>query len=135
MPDGMDCPAPTTRELLPCEQTFRQRLLDVAWATENTLYPEFFTMRRYTHECGTPGCALGNYLSCQELHPFQWNAVTEKLCTPQGLRISLPHLMETHFGLSHKESERLFGSRGCDNAQTPQEAAAYIRQFVANKYG
>ena len=40
---------------------------------------------------------------------------------------------ETHFGLSRDEYYEIFGVRGCGEAKTGKQAAAYIQKFIERK--
>lgn len=81
----------------------------------------------YTHPCGTPACALGHWAVA---NPDRWSFA----CGTPYLILSasgVSRCAQSEFGLSWHESEEIFGSEGCDFAETAKQAADYIRDFVA----
>jgi hypothetical protein len=108
-----------------------QRLLDVAQACRETKFPEKFDMSRYTHFCGTPGCAIGNYAAREDLQDLLY-------LTNGTLHFRSPTLMSGGvilgwFGISSTEWHELFGHMGCNHAKTASAAADFIEQFVSKK--
>ncbi len=139
-----------------------RRLLNVAKALRESEHPELFTMESYVNNaeglsdrfersdvpenwCGTPACALGHY-----------GARTDLQRKIRIARISLgfddaPYFglrygnnrdvgyaddaMLNHFGLERYEAHSLFCPSGCGGAKTPSQAAKFIEDFVAQKYG
>ncbi len=104
-----------------------------------------FCMKRFVNACGSPACALGTYAHRRDLQrafkigeagmafPRPW------VTTAGGVAIYIADpsrsegpVME-HFGLTLRETVKLFGERGCGRAKTEHEAAAYIRAFVKRK--
>lgn len=69
--------------------------------------------------CGTPACVWGHY---NNAHPRAF---------ARDAGVMVPAMQ--HFGVTYDEAAELFGSRGCGNAKTGPEAAAYIRAFVKRK--
>ncbi len=126
------------------DQTYRERLLNVAKALREAPIPEAFHMRWFTHSdrqqqfpCGTPMCALGHYAARTDL---QSEFLIDSWGTMQAIdEKGEPHCdrmkaAQIHFGLTDKELEEIFEIHGCGDAQTPMQAAQYIEGFVARKY-
>jgi len=117
------------------------RLLNVAKACEETPYSEMFDMNRYAHCRGTPACALGNYAARVDLQSnFRFTEsygefkLVDNVSTFDGLFVMVSNTsICAHFGITNDEEMCLFEVRGCGDAQTPQEAADYIRKFVKAK--
>lgn len=115
----------------------KERLLNVSRALRESPAPEHFNMSIYVHECGTPACALGHYGLRQDLQsllvyapdkPYGKDlrsAETRQLVSYQDYEVL------EHFGITYDQSEELFDSDGCGNAQTAIEAAQYLEEFVA----
>lgn len=112
--------------------TFRaDRLANVSRALRESPAPERFTMRRFTNQCGSPACAFGHYAARADL---QQAFYLDTHGSP--LSIDGEHFVDTiktHFGIDELETTELFGGFGCDNAQTPEAAAAYIDCFIERK--
>ncbi len=110
-------------------QIQKKRLLNVAKALREAPEPSKFTMVRYFNYCGTPACALGHYVFRTDLQKtFAKNDFIRG-----GLSSYTDDSVLTHFGISNRESEDLFGDDGCDMADTAIEAAKYIENFVENR--
>lgn len=109
----------------------KERLLNVAKALRESEHPERFTMRTIAHSCGTPACALGHYAARRDLQDaFILLKHGELRATGDA---ASPFLAELeHFDISRAEEEKLFGVWGCNDAQTPLQAAEYIERFVAS---
>lgn len=122
-----------------------QRLLNVAKALRESIKPEDFTMDCYINECGTPACAFGHY-ACRGDLQNEFHLVTEKSTDTDGT-FSIDYFVVhkdndggelsfeddevlTHFDITYDDSFDLFGYDGCDDAETPLEAAKYIEEFV-----
>lgn len=109
----------------------KERLLNVAKALREAPEPEKFTMIQFVHlapegGCGSPACALGHYAFRQDLQ----SAFTQDTFGPQsGIGCASEEVLE-HFGITEMQACQLFDSRGCDDANTPTEAADYIEKFV-----
>lgn len=101
--------------------------------------PQRFTMRRFIHPCGMPTCVLGHYAARQDVqHTFT---------TGSGLAGTGFYLISdeshclfadgkevcAHFGLKPTDANELFGPEGCNKAVLPDEAAAYIENFLEEK--
>jgi hypothetical protein len=84
--------------------------------------PRAFTMERYFHKCGSPGCVLGHYQAATKV--FGKNMDDSKMIQVDTTG---------HFGISVDEESELFSWYGCNYAKTPKAAAKYIRQFVKRK--
>jgi hypothetical protein len=121
------------------QQTFRQRLLNVARALRESPDAAKFTMETFFRvRCGTPACALGHYACRTDLQSaFAWDKrdyyPTDK-ATGNSFGYDERPVLE-HFGLSAPEACELFATDGCDNAVTATDAAEYIEHFVQRKYG
>ena len=113
-----------------------ERLLNVAKALEESPNPDKFTMETFGHDCGTPACALGHYASRQDLQDAFLLDRDGFLRDGDGFTICYddPDLLE-HFDIRDFEAAELFSAIGCAAAETPREAANYIRAFVAKRRG
>lgn len=129
----------------------RKRLLNVARALRESPKPEDFTMVGYANLCGTPACALGHYAARTDLQKVFRLVVSVYVANYDGNRYTNPPLrlrarprvrdaigyahteVLEHFGINVPAAEELFGSRGCNRAQTAIEAAEYIERFVAER--
>jgi hypothetical protein len=126
-----------------------ERLLNVARALREAPDNGNFTMEFYCwsgkeFDCGTPACAIGHYAARQDLQRLffidehgalmvhypngDWNIIVSS--DPYNPSVPLQH-----FGITHEEWGELFYIDGCGNAATAIEAAEYIEQFVAKKFG
>lgn len=114
-----------------------ERSLNVARALREGK-PEDFDMHDYVNYCGTPACALGHFASRGDLQAF--------LKIYRGPESQTPYLVYAdtgaaafhdadevyeYFDIDEDESDELFNSHGCGNAQTNIQAAEYIEDFVA----
>lgn len=112
---------------------YRQRLLNVVKALRETSRPERFDMGRWGGFCGTPACAIGHYAARRDLQrTFSLSFWRGKLKV-RGDRPAYPEI-STHFGITDMEATELFGTRGCLDAQTVDEAIPYIEAFVERKF-
>jgi hypothetical protein len=114
----------------------KERLLNVAKALRESPKPKAFTMVKI-HTCGTPACALGHYAARRDLQQmFQLSpdgTVSEMKIGVWGATRSTQcwlRFVAHHFDVTSREAYHLFGGFGCNNAQTPNEAAEYIERFV-----
>lgn len=119
-----------------------ERLLNVARACRETKFPDQFTMKCFARdECGSPGCALGNYAVRHDLQDaFSLRYAEKNGGTAQLVRrddeyntflgYDSREVVE-HFGLTKGEAGVLFGEDGCGDARVASEAAAYIEQWAA----
>lgn len=121
---------PTVRRL---KAIHRKRLENVARALMESPNPEHFSMETFAsdHSCGTPACALGHYAWRTDLQgAFRLreigDVVTRDGRRPENWFGYVCH----HFGISLYEYIELFSNAGCGNAKTPEQAAAYILDFV-----
>ncbi len=113
--------------------------LDAAQKRQDSLpLHKRFTMATWGHEaigtneCGTPACALGHYAVTKEAQSRGWNlSIYGHLETPT--RSDVMKSARKEFDINDQEIDRLFSGSGCGGAQTPREAANYIREFVFNK--
>lgn len=123
-----------------------RRLLQLAVVLDNThaeqaLQPERprYNQGKWTHPCGTPACSLGNWAFA---NPARW-VLTKRADPVHGL---IPRLKvrakrrgdalsdaQKDFKLDFSEAYSLFSGSGCAGAKTAQEAANFVRLFVARK--
>ncbi len=122
------------------KKVFARRLLKVAQALRESPDPGKFTMVQFGHGCGTPACALGHYAARRDLqktfklNPDAYSKNESMLVNNTGFRVGYDDTeIENHFGIDSEESDELFNGSGCDDAQTPKQAAKYIETFVACK--
>jgi hypothetical protein len=101
-----------------------------------------FSMYQYAHTCGTPSCVLGWLTVLGDRQPFKLgpdpddDSMQTLLWADTGETISYySKRFQDHFGLDVDEGYELFGSEGCDGAQTPDDAIAYIRNFMEERGG
>jgi hypothetical protein len=123
-----------------------ERLLNVARALREAPDNGNFTMEFYCwsgkeFDCGTPACAIGHYAARQDLQKLFFIANGQMMVHyPNG---DWPIMVDSdksivplqHFGITYEEWDELFDVDGCGNAATAIEAAEYIEQFVAKKFG
>lgn len=122
------------------------RLLNVAVAlrdcAEEPKYAKYFSMATYGHACGSPACAMGQYVFRGDLQhtfgldrkgtPFVLLNVVQRL-VKQHRSTEFTTVAKDHFGISYGEYAELFDSTGCGDAKKPLEAAKYIENFVAER--
>lgn len=114
-----------------------KNLLDLFTAANNA-NPDTFDMRCY-HKCGTPMCLLGNYVHQFGGDRFRLSpddATLERFNEYSGRWVHMPCTsdeVKQLFGIDFEEATRLFDARGCNNAKTPGDAAAYVGQFIADR--
>lgn len=119
---------------------YRERMQNVVRALRESPDPSKFTMRVTFNDCGTPACALGHYANRVDLQSVYTKKYGIVLRLNQGLVEScMIHAnenisVEDHFGVTVEETFELFGTRGCNNAQTPEEAIAYLEAFIERKW-
>jgi len=123
---------------------YKQRLLNVAKALRESPAPDQFRMDDVINDCGTPACAFGHYACradlqsayCPQVIHFDRGDVWHVVLSGTSTHVSYTgqHVRE-HFGLDRSEVTELFEGDGCGMANTANEAANYIEQFVARKYG
>lgn len=112
----------------------KKRLLNVAKALRESKNPDMFTMRRFSHPCGTPACALGHYAArgdLQEDFLFDQHSVLVRSDTGDTVWLDEEEgFVMNHFDITEDEVEWLFGEEGCNSAATANEAAEFIEKFV-----
>jgi hypothetical protein len=111
----------------------KQRLNMVAKAVRECEHPELFTLYQYGTDEGIPTCPLGLYASRTDLQKLLFLNETGNLCTT-GEKWEIEwddEKISDHFGLSEAQVEILFGREGCGQADTPEQAAAFIEGFIA----
>lgn len=115
---------------------YRNRLLNVAKALRESRRPKRFDMSAYGRICGTPACALGHYAARRDLQrTFSLRFFgSGLLINGEPTREYSHEVILAHFGLSAPEARELFSATGCQDAQTPAEAADYIERFVQRKW-
>jgi hypothetical protein len=109
-------------------------LLDAADARHRALGERPYKQETYSHrDCGTPACALGHWVWDQrERLPDLYNYMFKPYSGDHDL-VSPFYEAGQEFGITQHEVIELFGSDGCNDAQTARQAAAYIRGFVLRK--
>jgi hypothetical protein len=110
----------TIRRLRKCVQILRK----IKNPTERL--PDFmprFSMRAYSHECGSPACAYGWYAA------DKWKKEGKNV----GDLVTTHNRWEEFPGLSDAENDGLFSAYGCNEAKTPEAAACYIERFIERK--
>lgn len=115
----------------------KERLLNVAKALREAAHKERFTMKRYIHTCGTPGCAYGHYAGrpdLQDIIRISGQCIYYTKRDDAGDNVFADYddkeICE-HFGFTEDEARELFREDGCGGATTADEAADYIERFVA----
>lgn len=102
---------------------------------------EDFSMVTFGNACGTPACVLGHYAARRDLQrTFKFAKAEAGDYAPRVLS-SADHgamgynafAVREHFGVALSEGDELFSDFGCNGAQTPKQAIAYIRKFIARK--
>lgn len=125
------------------------RLLLVAQAVRESERPQAFYMARI-HTCGTPHCVFGHYVARRDLQQvFQFavgdyaeqiyqethgNLHNVVLMGVWGATIPVMHwrrAVADHFELTDDQVELIFGSVGCGDARTVEQAAEFIERYVA----
>ena len=110
-----------------------ERLRNVVKALRESPSPEEFTMEHYAWDCGTPGCALGHYAYRTDLQDAFFLDESGTIQTAgRGCLISTSCF---HFGITAQEEIELFSSKGCGVANTAEQAALYIENFIQRKLG
>ena len=119
---------------------YAERLLNVVRALRESPLPQAFTMVSFVwgsgnqHPCGTPACALGHYAARADLQgAFIVNRTFGYMCPTNSELSTCANSME-HFDLTEREHFELFGTDGCGQARTTEQAARYIEAFVDRKY-
>lgn len=86
------------------------------------------------HKCGTPACALGHYAVRDDLQlEFGLDREGELVNSDGDIMGHNDDAVYRHFGVTHTEADALFDSGGCGGANTAEEAAVFIEEFVINK--
>ena len=90
-----------------------------------------YKQESYAHDCGTPACALGHWVWAErdrlpDLYDYMFRDAFMNGAAPFEAAAD-------EFHISLNEVRELFGSDGCNYAETAREAAAYIRGFVMRK--
>ena len=91
-------------------------------------------------KCGTPACVIGHYVVWKGL------GENEKEQNHEAHRIlglndaffphNSPSVHELIInGLTFRQRDELFGTDGCDNARTKEQAIAYIQDFIVRHGG
>jgi hypothetical protein len=89
-----------------------------------------YDQKQYVHPCGSPACALGHWAAA---NPKRWEIDRSILVKKDSPLSSVVRSAMDEFNLSYLTVDDLFGSYGCGKAKTGPEAAAFIRNFVANR--
>lgn len=126
----------------------RQRLLfladvlDIADKGHELSDERTYSQKVFVHPCGAPACALGHYAAQFprrfRIKPpggvFNSNgSIIDALTDAPTLHFNNSETIRNEFAITETEADELFSSSGCDHAATSEEAANYIRKFVARK--
>ena len=112
-------------------KTQAQRLLDVATSLRDNPRSPTFYMGRFGFDCNTPCCALGHYAVRRDLQRvFVLNDDGDLFATRACEMGHDTRAVLAHFGITYYEANELFAEDGCDNADTPIQAAKYIERFL-----
>lgn len=84
----------------------------------------------FTHACGAPACALAQWATH---NPDRWEFIAGIPYLKDPPNFTAEYGAFIDFNITLAESLELFSHRGCGNAQSAQEAAAYIRRFCNRK--
>lgn len=104
-----------------------------------TLFYDGYSAQR-KNCCGTPACVIGHYVAYKGLgHDYVTQTMAgHKILGLNGYTLNKPQGeiedMVIH-GLTYIQREKLFGERGCGNAQTKEQAIAYIERFIVKHGG
>lgn len=114
----------------------KERLRNVIRALRESPNPKEFSMLSWGRCCGTPVCAVGHYVFRKDLQDTYVLRIGEIYKT-NGTRLGTDIFKELagHFDLNMQEIMNLFGSGGCGQAETIEEATTYIEDFIASKQG
>lgn len=91
-----------------------------------------YCQRVFQHfPCGTPACALGQYV---EVAPRWSMSNIRRIPLLAKFSTDSPALDAIkEFSLTSQDYSGIFGDHGCNNASSGKEAARYIRRFVYNR--
>lgn len=93
-----------------------------------------YSQGAFSHPCGTPACALGNYAHKSEgRFFFEERDRSFMHFNGTGPTTSVFSGAQKEFDITPDEVEELFGGLGCGWARTRKQAAAYVRDFIARK--
>lgn len=98
-----------------------------------------FRMAVYANQCGTPACVFGHYCARPDLQDaFELKLIDNWSDRPvpvlRGTIQPISHQdpeVRKHFGIDMSQANELFSEWGCGNAETRDEAIAYIEDFIA----
>lgn len=112
-------------------------ILDKADAEHRKKGEPTYKQEAVAHGCGTPACAIGHWMANVESQRYEFFKLRENggLYRFRSNRafVDIIGLGERTFHLTEEQSDDLFGSEGCDEAQTAKQAADYIRKFVRGR--
>jgi hypothetical protein len=118
----------------------KQRLMNVVRALRESPNPDKFDMGKTHHKCGAPACAIGHYVSRQDLQDEFKPVVSDSeyfdgdgtaYIRKGDIVIFFDNRsMRDHFDLDGDEFGALFGGGGCGGAKTATRAADVIQHFV-----
>jgi hypothetical protein len=103
------------------------KILDTADALHKKRGERGYDQTVYQHECGTPACAWGHYVSSDKRIPKRLGFQLDKHGIYAG------DYPQDEFSIDYAEKDELFGQSGCNRAATAKQAAKYIRSFVKRK--
>ena len=118
-----------------------QFLRECITALKRSPDPDRFTMETFYHDddtnnwCGTPACVLGHWavMKASQEHSPGWKRMSR---TDELIRaVAGREGMRTVGGLTDDQVMELFGSIGCGNAETAEQAIAYIEAFIRRHGG
>lgn len=109
----------------------------------NTLFYDGWPIRSDPNShrpCGTPACVIGHYVAYKGLgHDFDSQMLEGHriLGLNGGVISKLQSEIEDMVihGLTYAQREKLFGENGCGDAQTKEQAIAYIENFIVKHGG
>lgn len=113
---------------------FRKLFTMRHWGWQNTNSGEVDTNNDEYADCGTPACAMGHYAVRTDLQrTFDLNNEGQLCLAGMIDSASMGAEICSHFGIDSDEQDELFGTVGCDEAETPKAAAKYINRFIKRK--
>ena len=115
-----------------------ERLRNVVKALRESPAPLNFTMSYWGQGCGSPACAMGHYAfreDLQDVYILNESGDIREVDIFSDFPEGPFESFAKHFDLSQEESMTLFGSNGCNKAETIKEAIAYIEDFITEKLG
>lgn len=113
-----------------------KRMLNLLDSMRNAKEDEF-DMNVFTHSCGTPACALGNYGTRKDQNAFWYDTgySRPRFCYAGEDPFAIA---SQHFGIKHSEAEALFGGNKFYTGDyatraTTKDVMVGLTQFIAKK--